>query len=182
MANVVFHNINLHRAVFDDVNLGEATIHNANLGGLTVDDAYIKGLTIFGFHIDELIEAELDRRDPVRLLLRMADRYDPACVWASFYATLRAVDPDPLTVRPVPNPGVLYRQWSVIETLRHLVFAEDMYIHRWILQDHEPWCPLGLLPDFLIGRPGFEQVGAQLTNDLEHIRHCEAALRLSQNR
>jgi uncharacterized protein YjbI with pentapeptide repeats len=173
MSETVFRNVNLHRAVFDDVNLGEARIHNANLGGLTIDDANIRGLTIFGFRVDELIEAELDRRDPERLRLRMVNLYDPECVRtvlahldevrAGFVAWLRATDHSLLTVRLTPD------QWSVIELLRHLLFAEDLYTNRWLLHNDEPWSKLGLLPAFLADRPEFADVGSQPIEDLEAI-------------
>lgn len=183
LAGSLFHQVNLAQAVFDDVNLGEATfenvylakavISNANLGGLRIEDANITGLTIFGFRIDQLIEAELDRRDPERVRLRMDDPYSPECVRgvlerlddlrAGFIATLRGFDPALLTVRPGPE------QWSAVEHLRHLVFAEDLYTNRWLLRNQEPWCKLGLRSGFLDGRPEFEDVGSQPVQDLESI-------------
>jgi uncharacterized protein YjbI with pentapeptide repeats len=171
MAGVVFHNVNLEGAVFDDVNLAGASIHNANLGNFTIDDAYIKGLTIFGFRVDQLIEAELDRRDPDRARLRMADCFDPVCVWAvlehlgevraGFSAFLRSTDPSRLSARPDPE------NWSAIENLRHLIFAEDLYLNRWLLQNNEPWCKLGLRPAFLADNPDYVEVGSQPSEDVE---------------
>lgn len=183
LAQSVFHQVNLYQAVFDDVNLGEVTlknvnlgkaaISNANLGGLQIEDANIGGLTIFGFRIDQLIEAERDRRDPERIRLRMEDPYDPECVRemlnrlddlrASFIAQLRGCDPSLLTARPKPE------QWSALENLRHLVFAEDLYTNRWLLRNEEPWCKLGLRSGFLDGLPGYEDVGSQPTEDLEKV-------------
>lgn len=171
MAGAFFHNVNLGGAVFDDVNLAGARIHNANLEGFAIEDANIKGLTIFGFRVDELIEAEFDRRDPERARLRMADCFDPECVRAvlrhlgkvraRFSAFLRATKPSQLTTRPVPN------QWSAVENLRHLIFAEDLYLNRWLLQNDEPWCKLGLLPAFLADDPHYATVGSQPSEDIE---------------
>ena len=180
MAGAVFRNVNLHRSVFDGVNLGEARINNANLSGLTIDDANIIGLTIFGFRVDELIEAELDRRDPMRAQLRMADPYDPECVRAvlerldemraGFIAWLRATGNSFLTQRPTPD------QWSALELLRHLLFAEDLYTNRWLLQNDEPSNKLGLLPAFLADRSDFADVGSQATDNLEAILSAWAAV------
>jgi hypothetical protein len=171
MAGTVFHNVNLEGAVFDDVNLAGARIHNANLGNFTIEDAYIKGLTIFGFRVDQLIEAELDRRDPERARLRMADCFDPECVRvvldhlcevrAGFSAFLRSTDPVLLTARPDPE------NWSAVENLRHLIFAEDLYLNRWLQQNEEPWCKLGQRPDFLADDPRYADVGSQPTEDIE---------------
>jgi len=171
MAGVVFHNVNLEGAVFDDVNLAGASIHNANLGNFTIDDAYIKGLTIFGFRVDQLIEAELDRRDPERVRLRMADCFDRECMRAvlqhlgevrsGFAAFLRGTDPAMLVTRPDPD------HWSLVEHLRHLIFAEDLYLNRWLLQNNEPWCKLGLRPAFLADNPDYVEVGSQPSENVE---------------
>jgi uncharacterized damage-inducible protein DinB len=172
LSGAVFHDVNLQGACFDDVNLAQATIRNANLSGLTITDAYIAGLTVFGFAIDQLIAAEQDRRDPERVRLRPADPFDPAC-WPAifqrqaelrraFCARLRAADPAALAARSPEG-------WSALEILRHLIFAEDLYIHRWILQDATPWCPHGLLPDFLRGQPAYAGVGSQPEASLETL-------------
>ena len=183
MTGTIFHSVNLQRATFEDVNLAGASIHNANLAGatirnanlagFTIEDANIRGLTVFGFQVDQLISAELDRRDPERVRLRMADICDPECVRSvlnrlaevrrAFYSLLRSTDPKLLSTRPAPD------QWSIIENIRHLLFAEDMYLNRWILQNDEPWCKLGLLSDFLAGNPKFAEVGSQPTDDLETL-------------
>ena len=80
MAGSVFRDVNLAGAMFEDVNLAGATIRNANLADFRVEDANIKGMTVFGFRVDELIEAERDRRDPQRARLKMRDLYDPEAV------------------------------------------------------------------------------------------------------
>ena len=173
LGQATFSDVNLSQAAFDDVNLRSARIRNANLGGLTIDDAYIGGMTVFGFRVDQLIEAELDRRDPERLRLRMADPYDPACVRAvlqrldevraGFAAWLRSTDPALLTARPAPD------QWSALECLRHLVFAQDLYLNRWLLRNKRPWCKFGLLPAFLEHNAGYSDVGSEPTEDLATI-------------
>jgi hypothetical protein len=173
MGGALFHNVNLYGATFDDVNLAGARIYNANLQDMTIDDANIAGLTIFGMRVDELIEAELDRRDPERVRLKMRDILDPQGVLrglphldtlrAEFYARLRAAPPDTLSAHPGPE------RWSVLEHVRHLVFAEDMYLNRWLLRNDRPWCMLGFLPPFLEGNPAFAGVGAAPTDDLETV-------------
>jgi len=169
----VFRNVNLHHAVFEDVNLQEVSIRNANLKDFSIDNAYIKGLTVFGLRVDLLIEAELDRRDPERVRLRMADPYAPESVQTvmkrldevrgEFCDTLRSEGPGLLVTRSSPE------QWSVIEIVRHLVFAEDLYLNRWILRNDEPWAKLGLLPAFLADDPKYSEVGSEPTEDLETV-------------
>jgi len=183
MAGSVFRDVNLSGATFEDVNLaGTAvrdanlagtTIRNANLEGLCIEDANIDGLTVLGFRVDDLIEAELDRRDPERARLKMRDPYDPGAVRevmsqleelrAAFRQRLRATDARLLAARPDAD------EWSALENVRHMLFAEDLYLNRLILQNDKPWNRLGLLPDFLLSREGYEGVGSESSDDLETV-------------
>ena len=173
LAEAVFLDVNLRAAAFEDVNLAGASIRNANMANVTIEDANISGLTIFGIPIDELIEAELDRRDPERVSLRAADIFDPEeirgllvrldGVRAEFKGLLRATPADQRTAHPGPD------RWSATEHLRHLVFAEDLYLNRWLLRNEEPWCCLGFLPPFLEHSPEYADVGSTPTDDLELI-------------
>jgi uncharacterized protein YjbI with pentapeptide repeats len=177
MAGSVFRDVNLGGATFENVNLAGATIRNANLEGLRIEDANIKGLTVFGFRVDELIEAELDRRDPERARLRMRDLYDPEAVRevvarveelrAAFRQRLRATDAGMLAARPSAD------EWSALENVRHMLFAEDLYLNRFILQNDKPLNRLGLLPDFMQPTEGFEDVGREPGDD----RSAEASRR-----
>ena len=168
-----FVNVNLHKSHFEDVNLAESVIHNANLYNVNIYDANIQGLTIFGIRVDELIEAELDRRDPDRVSLRMKNVHDIAEVLrviqnlnqlrATFKTRLRSLPSN--VINNHPGPG----RWSALEHTRHLVFAEDMYLNRWILRNHEPWIKLGFLPPFLFDNPDYADVGTEPTQDLEQV-------------
>jgi hypothetical protein len=173
MAGTLFHNINLAEATFDDVNMAGTKIQNANLAGLSIDNANIADMTIFGIPVQPLIEEELDRRDPERAGLRMKDKHDPQEIAQAlanleqlrgdFRTLLRSASTEQLGRRPAEGT------WSAIEHLRHLVFAEDLYLNRWILRNDQTWSKLGLLPDFLAGNPSFADVGNQPDDDLETI-------------
>ncbi len=173
LGQVLFNDVNLGGAEFDDVNLGEAKIHNANLSNLSIDDANIRGLTIFGLCVDQLISAELDRRDPERVRLRMKDLHNPESVRIvmerleqvrrEFREMLRATPANLLVTSP--DKG----KWSAIEHVRHLVFVEELYLNRWILRNDQPWCKLGLLPAFLANNPNYADVGSEPTDDLGTI-------------
>jgi hypothetical protein len=180
LAGSVFRDVNLYQAVFEDVNLEGASIVNANLKDLSIEDAYIQGVTIFGIRVDLLIAAELDRRDPERVRLRMSDAHDPDVVRAvmkrldalrsGFCDILRSTEAGLLTTRPSPD------QWSVVEIVRHLVFAEELYLNHWILGNDQPWSRLGLLPTFLARDPEYAEVGSEPTDDLESVLHAWEAI------
>ena len=173
LGEAIFDDANLYKASFKNVNLGDATIRDANLSGLTIESAAINGLTIFGIRVDELIEAELDRRDPERARLRMCDTFDPVevkrvmerldVVRAEFYARLRSTPAEQLNHHTGPDT------WSALEHARHLLFAEDLYLNRWILRNDLPWSSLGHLPPFLEDNPAFAQVGTDPTQDLDVV-------------
>ena len=53
--------------------------------------------------------------------------------------------------------------------MRHLLFAEDLYLNRWILRNDKPWNRMGLLPAFLAKDAAYADVGSQPRDDLEAI-------------
>jgi hypothetical protein len=103
----------------------------------------------------------------------MADPHDPEEVRAvmarldelrgRFCEALRAAEVASLVARPSAD------KWSALEHVRHLVFAEDLYLNRWILRNDQPWNTLGLLPAFLARNPNYADVGSQLTEELGAI-------------
>ena len=180
LAGSVFRDVNLNGARFVDVSLEGASIRGANLKGFSIEDAAITGMTIYGIRVDVLIEAEFDRQDIERVRLRMSDCHVPEEVRAvvkhldevrgGFCDLLRSTEAALLTTRPVPD------EWSVLENVRHLVFAEDLYLNRWICRNTQPWCKLGLLPAFLARSPEFAEVGSEPTDDLESVLEAWAAI------
>ena len=173
LSSASIRDANLKGVSFDDVNLSDATIRSASVANLCIDDTYIRGLTIDGIRVDLLIEAELDRRDPERVRLRITNTEDPECIQAvfsrlddlraGFRATLRGESPGLLVRRPRSS------EWSAIECVRHLVFAEELYVNRWILRNEQPWSKIAMLPDFLAKAPAYADVGSAPTEDLEGV-------------
>jgi len=165
--------VSLQGAAFDDVNMAEVTIHNANLHNMRIDGAYIVGLTIHGVRVDDLIEAELNRRDPERSRLQIQDCSNPDEVRAvmahldelraAFRAMLRATPPSRLNCSPGPD------RWTALEHVRHLASTEDLYLNRWILQNDKPPLRLGKLPPFMHGRPEYAVMESEPTEDLETV-------------
>lgn len=99
-------------------------------------------------HEPEDVRAVIERLDEVR---------------GRFCEALRAADAVSLVTRPSAG------KWSALEHVRHLVFAEDLYLNRWILRNNEPWNRLGLLPAFLAGDSDYADVGSQPPDDLEAV-------------
>ena len=109
---------------------------------------------INGVDVPPLIEAELNRRDPERALIRSEDPDGLRRAWeviekrwADTVERARGLDPA-LLHESVDG------EWSFIETLRHLVFATDAWVRRTIEGEPAPWHPLGLPHDELPDTPG----------------------------
>lgn len=71
--------------------------------------------------------------------------------------TINGVDVAPL-VEAELDPELLHEsvggEWSFVQTLRHLVFATDTWVHRVMLGDPTPWDPLDLPFDGMEEAPG----------------------------
>jgi len=158
-----FDHVDLTGATLRNVDLSRASLRSVDLTGVVmrgVDlvDVDIHGevvnLVINDVDVAPLITAELDRRDPLRPLMRPTD---PAGfrrawdvveeLWGGTLERARALPPGQLHVS-------VGGEWSFIETLRHLVYATDCWVRRAILGDPEPWHPLDLPWDEMPDTPG----------------------------
>ncbi|MDX6259193.1 MAG: hypothetical protein QOH84_881 [Kribbellaceae bacterium] len=144
--------------VLENVHLRGAFLRNVRLIGAELYDVEITGdlqnLTINGVDVGPLIDAELDRRDPDRVMMRPTD---PAGFRAAWDLLERRWDETVAHARSL-SPELLHEsvdgEWSFIETLRHLSFATDAWIRRAILGDPTPWHPLDLPWDEMADTPG----------------------------
>ncbi|REF29452.1 DinB family protein [Calidifontibacter indicus] len=158
-----FHLVDLSGSSFHEVRLREAKINDADLRGFVVRDAYVDGLVLTGVMGERLqldgefgevivngvdvapfVESELARRHPEYALMKPDDPAGFVTAWdavESFWAT---------TISDVRSLGesLLHEsvagEWSFIQTLRHLVFATECWVHRATLGEMAPWLPLSL--------------------------------------
>jgi hypothetical protein len=158
-----FESVDLRGAEFRAVDMSNARFGSVDMTGvvmrgvdlINVDiHAVVANLTINGVDIGPLVEAELDRRYPLRPRMRPTD---PAGfrdawdildrLWDETVARARRLQPEQLHES-------VNGEWSFIETLRHLAFATDSWIGRAILGDPSPWDPLDLPFDEMPDTPG----------------------------
>ena len=162
---------------FDDEDLAgaefrECDLSGARLVGVVMQNVEIDGLVtnlrVNGVEVMPYVEAELDRRHPVRLLIRSEEPGDLRKAW-------RQLRDDWATtierVRSMPegseHEGV-DGEWSMVETLRHLVFVHDSWFRRCVLGLTEPFTAMGLASPFVpdqeglgldqSARPGLDEV------------------------
>jgi uncharacterized damage-inducible protein DinB len=133
----------LSDARFQGVDLTRVTMRGVELVDVAIDGEIVN-VTINGVDVGPLIEAELDRRHPDRVKMRPRD---PAGFREAWEILGQLWDQTVARARRLP-PELLHEsvdgEWSLIETLRHLVFATDAWVRRAIGGDPSPWDPLGL--------------------------------------
>jgi hypothetical protein len=149
--------------------------------GVVMRDAVIDGLVtnlvVNGVEVSPYVEAELDRRHPVRLLmrstepadLREADRQLRAA-WATTVERLWRMPEGSQHRRMVG-------EWSAVQTLRHLVLVHDMWFRRCCLGSTQPFTGLGLAADLVPHReePGLDQAAVPGLSDVLGVRDEQAA-------
>ncbi len=152
LSGASFHDVRLAGARFSTVDLTGVTVRGAWVD-MTIDGE-IRGLTVNGVDVVPLIEAELDRRHPERVLMRPVDAagFRTAWevlekLWGETVERARALPPELLHER-------VDDEWSFIETQRHLVFVTDAWVRRALLGEPSPWDPLDLPHDEMGDVPG----------------------------
>ncbi|HEV7654853.1 MAG TPA: DinB family protein [Mycobacteriales bacterium] len=131
----------------------ECDLSRARLVGVVMQDAEIDGLVtnlvVNGVEVTSYVEAELNRRHPVRLLMRSGEPADLREAWrqlrAGWAATVERVRSMPAGSEDRGVDG----EWSMVETVRHLVFVHDSWFRRCVLGLTEPLTALGLAAAFV---------------------------------
>ena len=169
---------------FDDEDLTgaefrECDLSGARLVGVVMQDAEIDGLVtnlvVNGVEVMSYVEAELDRRHPVRLLIRSDDPDDLQGAWRQLRADWAATT---ARVRSMPENSEQQRvdgEWSMVETLRHLVFVHDSWFRRCVLGLTEPFTVMGLAPSFVMEAEGLEPTAHVSLDEVLAVRDRQAA-------
>ncbi len=163
LAGARFERVSLRGATFTKVKLNDARMHAVDLTGIQIRGALfhkcrmrnvefgdveisgeLKNVVVNGVDIAPLVEAELDRRMPDRARMRPDDSEGFRAAWAILE---RLWDGTVARARTFPE-AVLHRsvddEWSFIQTLRHLNFADACWVDRMILGNVNPWHALDL--------------------------------------
>jgi len=143
VADADFSGARLHAPNFEGARLTDAWFYGADISG------DLEGLILNGVEVAPLIEAELERRNPERVVLRA---HDPAAfaeawkmierLWAGTVARARTFPEQTLDERVDDD-------WSFIETQRHLAMATDCWLRRMVKGMERPYHPWGLAGSWL---------------------------------
>lgn len=140
---------------FTGATFRESRLNRVRLIGVEMVDAeidgYVEHLTVNGVDVMPLVEAELDRLHPERPLMRSDDPQDLLAAWALLVAAWDDTIERARALTDEQRHERVDGEWSITETLRHLVFAIDAWYGRAIAGDPMPYDPAGLPPDFMDG-------------------------------
>ncbi|MBN9110216.1 MAG: DinB family protein [Pseudonocardia sp.] len=123
--------------------LWRVRVRGAWIGEVEID-GHIQGLTINGVDVGPLVEAELDRRDPLRATMRPTDVAGFGAAWDTVERLWAETVDRARTLPPELLHESVDGEWSFVQTLRHLLFATDIWVSRAILGDPTPWHALSL--------------------------------------
>jgi hypothetical protein len=136
----------------------ECDLSRARMVGVVMQDAEIDGLVsnlvVNGIDVMPYVEAELDRRHPVRLLIRSDQPGDLHEAWRQLRGDWGRTSE---RVRSMPRDSEYHGvdgEWSMVETLRHLVFVHDSWFRRCVLGLTEPFTDMGLGPPLVMDQEG----------------------------
>lgn len=161
----------------EDVDFTDAHLHAPNFERARITDGYfygadisadITGLVLNGVEVAPLVQAERERLFPELAKLRATDPAGLREAWALIESIWDATVartgslPEPLLFERVN------REWSFVETLRHLIMATDAWLFRMVRGEPHAYHPWGLAGSFLTdpaalgldysATPSFEQV------------------------
>ena len=147
------------RAVdFSGADFRAVGLHNVRMRGIELANADIYGellnVVINGVDVVPLIEAELNRRDPDRAKLKPTDVVGFREAWDVIERRWQQTNERAARLRPELLHESVDGEWSFTQTLRHLVFATESWVHRAVVGDPAPWDPLSLPWDEMPDMPG----------------------------
>jgi hypothetical protein len=144
-----FTGVDLRGARFVGADLSGVVMRGVEMQGAEIDSPWLfdgeNFLLVNGIDVLPLVDAELNRRFPGRADRRAGDPDGLRAAWGmlerTWTATLARVAGMPAGTVDVSVAG----EWSFAQTLRHLVFATDMWLGRAILEKEQPFHPIGKL-------------------------------------
>ncbi|GAB3065885.1 DinB family protein [Intrasporangium mesophilum] len=147
----IFRNRTLRQTRFISCDLSGVVVRGSEVAGMEIDSPWLLEdggrLLVNGVDVVPIVDAELNHRFPGRELRVAADPAGLRSAWAAlevtWAATLERADAMPAgTV-----DATVDNEWSLAQTLRHLVHATDTWLGKAILEREQPYHPAGLPND-----------------------------------
>ena len=136
---------------FVGCDLGDVVIRGSDVAGMEIDSPWLlegdSSLLVNGVNVVPLVDAELNRRFPGRELRTAGDPEGLRAAWAALERTWAATLDRAIAMPAGTIDASIDGEWSLAETLRHLVMAIDTWLGKGILGQAQPYHPAGLPND-----------------------------------
>jgi hypothetical protein len=129
-------------ATLKSCDLREATMRSVDVHGLDIDshDLFFGSLIVNGVDVVPLVDAELNRQFPGRELQNAQTPEGLRDAWVA----VRAAWETTVTTTPAELVDAhVDDEWSLAQTLRHLVLATDAWLRGGIMQMDQPFHEIG---------------------------------------
>ncbi|WP_205324597.1 DinB family protein [Glycomyces sp. YM15] len=151
------HTADFKGARFASVDLSGAVLRDCDVSDVKISGSAITNFRING-HAGELervvvndvdvtafVNAELDRRHPERITLReVRSLQDLRAMWTLLESLWESTVARAMRLPEAALHERVDEEWSFVETLRHLVFATDVWIGRMLRGEKRPYHRLGM--------------------------------------
>ncbi len=139
-----FVGTNLRGATFRSCDVSSVTMRSVEVGGLDIDshDLFFGSLIVNGVDVVPLVDAELNRQFPGRELQKATTPDGLREGWVAVQAAWGEM------VRSTPRELVdahVEDEWSLAQTLRHLVLATDAWLRGGVMGMEQPFHEIGLI-------------------------------------
>jgi hypothetical protein len=146
-----FNSRSLRGARFVSCDLGDVVVRGSDVAGMEIDSPWLlegdSSLLVNGVNVVPMVDAELNRRFPGRELRTAEDPEGLRAAWSALERTWAATL-DRATAMPAGTiDASVDGEWSLAETLRHLLMATDTWLGKGILGQEQPYHPAGLPDD-----------------------------------
>ncbi len=142
---------NLRGTRFVGCDLSGVVVRGSEVAGMEVDSPWLMEggarLLVNGVDVVPLVDAELNRRFPGRELRSATSPAGLRDAWAAVEAAWEATLARATAMAPGAVDSSVDGEWSLAQTLRHLVTATDTWLGRAVLGLDQPFHPLGLPND-----------------------------------
>lgn len=136
-------------ATFRECDLSQVRIVASEIVDLTVagHSGAIANVVVNDVDVTAYVMAELDQRHPERVQLRaMTTADDHRAMWDTVEGLWADTVARAEKLSDADRQQRIDDEWSFVETLRHLVFATDVWVSRMVLGEERPYHRLGLPP------------------------------------
>jgi hypothetical protein len=142
-----FIDADLRGARFVGADLSGVVMRGVNVSGADIDDPWLcdgeSSLRVSGIDVVPFIEAELNRRFPGRGDRRAGDPDGLRAAWVTLECTWAATLERAAAMPAGTVDDSVGGEWSLAQTLRHLVLATDMWLRGAVMEIDQPFHPIG---------------------------------------